>query len=119
MSGAMATAMPAAGAPAGRAPMSALVGWVLVDWAVQPFHTLIVTFLFAPYFANAVAPDPVTGQAWWGYAAATAGIVIAVGGPILGAIADRGRRKPLVAATVLVMAAAAASMWIARPGAEP
>jgi len=30
----------------------ALIGWVLFDWATQPFHTLVVTFLFAPYFVN-------------------------------------------------------------------
>jgi UMF1 family MFS transporter len=102
-----------------RAPLSALAGWVLVDWAIQPFHTLIVTFLFAPYFTNAVAGDPVSGQAWWGYAAAVAGVVIALGGPILGAIADRGQRKPMVAASVAVMAIASALMWYARPGADP
>jgi UMF1 family MFS transporter len=26
----------------------ALTGWVLFDWATQPFYTLVVTFLFAP-----------------------------------------------------------------------
>ena len=30
----------------------ALFGWVLFDWATQPFYTLVVTFLFAPYFVN-------------------------------------------------------------------
>lgn len=105
-------------APTQRAPFSALTGWVLVDWAVQPFHTLIVTFLFAPYFTTAVAGDAARGQALWGYAAAVAGILIAVGGPVLGALGDRGRRKPWVALTVLVMAMAAAALWIARPGAD-
>jgi UMF1 family MFS transporter len=26
----------------------ALFGWVMFDWATQPFYTLVVTFLFAP-----------------------------------------------------------------------
>ena len=112
------TATAAAGATTTRAPMSAIAGWVLADWALQPFHTLIVTFLFAPYFTNAVAGDPVTGQAWWGYAAAIAGVVIALGGPILGAVADRGSRKPMVAVAVIVMAIASSLMWYARPGAD-
>jgi hypothetical protein len=31
----------------------ALIGWVLFDRATtQPFYTLFVTFLFAPYFVN-------------------------------------------------------------------
>ncbi len=118
MSGPIMTATAAAGATTTRAPMSAIAGWVLADWALQPFHTLIVTFLFAPYFTNAVAGDPVTGQAWWGYAAAIAGIVIAIGGPILGAVADRGSRKPMVAVAVIVMAIASSLMWYARPGAD-
>ena len=101
-----------------RAPASALAGWVLVDWAVQPFHTLVVTFLFAPYFTTVVAGDAARGQALWGYAAAVAGILIALGGPVLGAVADRGRRKPWVLLTVLTMAVAAASLWHARAGAS-
>ncbi|MGE3710519.1 MAG: MFS transporter [Hyphomicrobiaceae bacterium] len=99
-----------------RAPATALAGWVLVDWAVQPFHTQIVTFLFAPYFTTAVVGDAARGQALWGYAAAVAGVLIATGGPVLGAMADRGRRKPWVAASVAIMAVAAASLWYARPG---
>ena len=104
--------------PVHRAPASALAGWVLVDWAIQPFHTLIVTFLFAPYFTTAVAGDATRGQALWGYAAAIAGVLIAIGGPILGAMADRRGRKPFVALSVGVMALAASALWIARPGAD-
>ena len=37
--------------PASR---SALVGWVLFDWAAQPFFTLIITFVYAPFFASAI-----------------------------------------------------------------
>jgi len=42
-------------------------GWMLFDFAAQPYHTLIITFIFAPYFASFVASDPVTGQSQWGY----------------------------------------------------
>lgn len=118
MSGPVPIAANPASAVKERAPAGALAGWILMDWALQPFHTLIVTFLFAPYFTNAVAGDPVRGQAWWGYAAAVAGVVIALGGPILGAMADRGSRKPMTAVTVIVMALASAMLWIARPGAD-
>ena len=71
---------------------------MLFDWSVQPFYTLILTFLFAPYFANVVVGNGPQGQALWGYAAAMAGILIAVGSPFLGAFADgRGQRKPWIA----------------------
>ena len=33
--------------------------WMLFDWANQPFQTLIVTFIFAPYFVAEVVGDPV------------------------------------------------------------
>src|SRR4051812_16704475 len=67
--------------PASRA---AIVGWVMFDWATHPFFTLVTTFVYAPYFAAAVAADPVEGQALWGYAKAAAGLAIAVFSPILG-----------------------------------
>ena len=88
------------------APRRALVSWVLVDWAHQPFYSLILTFLFAPYFTTAVASDPAHGQALWAYAAAAGGVLIALGSPVLGAIADNRRKKPWVALTVLCVAAA-------------
>ena len=67
---------------------AALAGWAMFDWAGQPFYTLVLTFLFAPYFANAVAPDPVTGQALWGYGASAAGLAVALLSPFLGAVAE-------------------------------
>ena len=33
--------------------------WMLFDWACQPIHTLIATFIFGPYFVQAVVEDPV------------------------------------------------------------
>ncbi len=84
-----------------RAPLRARVSWMLYDWAVQPHYTLVQTFLFGPYFANAIVQNSVCGtmiaegsekaacgQALWGYAAAVAGLVIAIISPLLGAAAD-------------------------------
>ena len=99
------------------APPAALTGWVLFDWAAQPYYTLILTFLFAPYFANAVVGDAARGQAIWGYGAAAAGILIAIGSPLLGALADgRGRRKPWIALFSLFLAGGMATLWLAAPG---
>ena len=42
-------------------PRKHIWGWWAFDWANQPYNTLLLTFIFAPYFASAVAPDPVTG----------------------------------------------------------
>ena len=96
---------------------AAVISWIFFDWAAQPYFTLITTFVFAPYFANFVAPNPATGQALWGFAAAGAGFCIALLSPVLGAIADAsGRRKPWIAAFGAVLVIGASSMWIGRPG---
>ena len=30
-------------------------GWMMFDWATQPFYTLGLTFIFGPYFAGTAA----------------------------------------------------------------
>ena len=98
------------------APRRALFGWVMFDWACQPFFTLVTTFVFAPYFASRLAPDPVTGQSLWGYATAVAGLILAVLSPVLGSIADAtGPKKPWIAGCGLVLMAASVALWIAAP----
>jgi len=95
---------------------AAVAGWILFDWAAQPYFTLITTFVYAPYFATHVASDPATGQALWGYATAAAGVVIALLSPVLGAIADAGgRRKPWIAVFGVLLMIGSAAMWIGRP----
>jgi MFS transporter, UMF1 family len=100
-------------------PRSAVISWILFDWAAKPFFTLITTFVFAPYFATHIASDPASGQALWGFATAAAGIVIALLSPVLGAVADAsGRRKPWIAAFGALLVIGAALMWFGRPGDE-
>jgi UMF1 family MFS transporter len=98
-------------------PRSAIVGWVLFDWAAQPYFSLITTFVFAPYFATHVASDPAVGQSLWGFATASAGLVIALMSPVLGAVADAsGRRKPWIAAFGALLVIGSAGLWIGKPG---
>jgi MFS transporter, UMF1 family len=98
-------------------PRAAVVSWVFFDWAAQPYFTLITTFVFAPYFATSVAPDPATGQSLWGFAMAAAGMLIALLSPVLGAIADAsGRRKPWIAAFGALLVLGSCVLWIGKPG---
>lgn len=98
-------------------PRAAVISWIFFDWAAQPYFTLITTFVFAPYFATSIAPDPATGQSLWGFAAAAAGMVIALLSPVLGAIADAsGRRKPWIATFGAILVLGASAMWIGKPG---
>lgn len=98
-------------------PRSAVIGWMLFDWAAQPYFSLITTFVFAPYFATRVASDPAAGQSLWGFATAAAGLLIALLSPVFGAIADaNGRRKPWIAGFGALFVIGAAIMWIGKPG---
>src|SRR5579872_5265450 len=94
-----------------------VISWIFFDWAAQPYFTLITTFIFAPYFASFVAPDPASGQALWGFATAAAGLAIALMSPMLGAIADAsGRRKPWIAAFGALLVIGSSLMWFGAPG---
>jgi UMF1 family MFS transporter len=105
------------GTSAGKA---AIGGWLLFDWACQPFFTLVGTFVFAPFFATAVVGDAVEGQALWGYATAAAGIGLAVLSPLGGSLADAtGPKKPWIALACGILAATSALLWFATPGAGP
>ena len=95
----------------------ALWGWMFFDWANQPFHTLILTFTFAPYFVSEVAADPAQGQAAWGYAISIGSIVIALTAPVLGAVADAsGPRKPWILIFSALYIIGVAGLWGAAPG---
>jgi MFS transporter, UMF1 family len=98
-------------------PRRAVAAWVLFDWSAQPFFTLVTTFVFAPFFAAAIATSPENGQALWGYATGFAGLCIAIFSPVLGAIADQaGARKPWIAVFGLMLVVGCAMLWFAVPG---
>jgi UMF1 family MFS transporter len=93
-----------------------VLAWMLFDWANQPFQTLIVTFVFAPWFVAEAIGDPVRGQAVWGAATAVGGATLAVLAPLLGALADRGAaRKPWVLAASAPYVVGCAGLWLATP----
>jgi MFS transporter, UMF1 family len=100
-------------------PRRAVVAWVMFDWAAQPFFTLVTTFIFAPFFAAAIASSPEQGQALWGYATGFAGLCIALLSPVLGAIADQaGGRKPWIAIFGSMLVLGCAILWFAVPGSQ-
>ncbi|TIR43229.1 MAG: MFS transporter [Mesorhizobium sp.] len=100
-----------------RAPERGIWGWMLFDWAAQPFFTVITTFIFGPYFVSRMASDPETGQAAWGYGIAAAGFAIAILSPVLGSIADQtGPRKPWIALFAAIKITSLCLLWFAAPG---
>ena len=94
----------------------AIFSWCLFDWANSAYPTVVTTFVFAAYFTKAVVGDPTEGAYLWGLATAAAGLTVAVGGPIFGAIADRtGQRKFWLAICTLVAIAGCAGLWTVKP----
>jgi len=90
-------------------------GWMMFDWASQPFNTLLLTFVFGPYFATVVG-DPTQAQVLWGRGLTVAGLCIALSAPILGAMADAGgRRIPWIAGFSLLYVLGAGALWFAVP----
>ncbi len=67
-------------------------GWFFFDWASQPYNTLLITFIFAPYVQELIG-DGTAAQAAWGFGIGAAGVVIAICAPILGALADTGGNR--------------------------
>ena len=94
-----------------------ILAWCLFDFANSPYTTLVVTFIYSAYFAQAFAPDIVTGTAWWSRAVAMAGLGVALVAPPIGALADRGglRLRLLAIATTTCVLATGALAFVA-PG---
>ncbi|MGI9465263.1 MAG: MFS transporter, partial [Aestuariivirgaceae bacterium] len=97
-------------------PMAA---WCSYDWANSAFSTVITTFIFSVYFAQAVAASPVEGTVLWSRAVTVAGLVVAVTSPLLGAIADfSGPRKPWLLVFTSACVIFTALLWYVRPTPE-
>ena len=87
----------------------------MFDWANSAFTTVIITFVFATYFAKGVVGDETAGASYWAYAMSLSGLAVALLAPIFGAVADMsGRRKPWIAGfTALCVAATGLLVFIA------
>ncbi|MEO0772876.1 MAG: MFS transporter [Pseudomonadota bacterium] len=90
-------------------------GWFFFDWASQPYSTLLITFIFAPYIKEIIG-DGARAQATWGFTVGAAGICIALMAPILGAVADTyGNRLRWIWVFSLFYVVGAAGLWLATP----
>lgn len=90
-------------------------GWFFFDWASQPYNTLLLTFIFAPYIKE-ILGDGSAAQAAWGFGIGTAGLIIAFLAPILGAIADTsGTRMRWIWIFSALYVIGASGLWLATP----
>jgi UMF1 family MFS transporter len=91
--------------------------WALYDFANSPFTTLVVTFVYATYFTQAIASDPIQGTALWSRAITITALIVAFASPVLGAVADRGGyRKLFLLIATAVCVCATAALYGVLPG---
>ena len=91
-------------------------GWFFFDWASQPYNTLLITFIFAPYMKELIG-DGAAAQSAWGFGIGAAGIVIALLAPVLGALADTGgNRLRWIWLFSVMYVVGASGLWLAAPG---
>lgn len=102
-------------------------GWWFFDWASQPYSTLLMTFIFPVYYAEVakshyiaqgLSPEAAaaSAQSLWGYGLASAGLLIALLAPVLGAIADNtGRRLIWVRLFSCFYVIGAWGLWFLTP----
>lgn len=103
--------------PPTAASWRARLSWAMFDWANQPYFTVITTFIFVPYFTSKVIGNSIEGQSLWGFTVAFSAVVVAIGAPFLGAIADAGgRRKPWLFLFQMILTFACMLLWLAQPG---
>ncbi len=102
-------------------------GWFFFDWASQPYNTLLLTFVFGPYFAAVVtqylvgqgldeaAADAQT-QSIWSLGLTVSGLIIAFLAPLLGAMADAaGRRMPWIWFFSALYVVGSGALWFTYP----
>lgn len=90
--------------------------WALFDGARSPYNVLVNIFVFSAYFSAVVVPDTVRGQVLWSYTSSLAALLVALGAPVLGAIADAGgRRKPWIIGTLVIGIPSMCALWLATP----
>ncbi|MGR3452540.1 MFS transporter [Pseudooceanicola sp.] len=91
-------------------------GWYFFDWASQPYNTLLITFIFAPYVKELIG-DGAQAQAAWGFGIGAAGVVIAILAPVLGAISDvSGHRLRWIWVFSVMYVVGSFALWWAAPG---
>lgn len=111
-------------------PKKRIWGWWFFDWASQPVNTLLLTFIFGPYFAEVARgyfmgagmeeeAAKAAAQSYWAFGLFLASLAVMILAPILGAIADgSGRRLVWVWFFSAVYVVSAWALWYVAPGGE-
>lgn len=96
---------------------SEIAAWCLYDFANSAFTTLVVTFIYATFFAASMAENDVQGTVLWSRGITVSAMVVALLSPIAGAIADQGGyRKRMLMGFMLTSVVCTAWLYRFEPG---
>ena len=96
--------------------MKKIFNFALYDFANSSFTTIIITFIFATYFATQIAPNPVMGQSYWGWTIGITGFLVAIIGPMAGSFADKKNKIVFfVRSFSLLCIFFTALLWFSKP----
>ena len=103
-------------------------GWFFFDWASQPYHTVLLTFIYGPFFASVASAWLIAGgldetaadaqaQSLWSAMLTVSGLIIGFGAPLMGALADSsGRRRPWIFWFSVLYVLGSAALWFTDVG---
>ena len=96
--------------------MRKVINFALYDFANSAFTTIIITFIFSTYFAKQIAPNPVLGQSYWGWAIGITGILVALAGPLIGSFADKKNcTEFFIKLFTIICVSLTSLLWFSKP----
>lgn len=94
-----------------------IFSWALYDWANSAFATTVMAAFFPIFFSQywSYGGDSVTSTFFLGLGNSIESLIVAIGAPVVGAIADRGsyRKKLLIMFAFLGAVMTSALFWVA------
>ena len=96
--------------------MKKIFNFALYDFANSAFTTIIITFIFATYFAKQIAPNPILGQSYWGWTIGITGLLVALIGPLIGSFADKKNcTEFFIKLFTIICIILTSFLWFAKP----
>ena len=98
-----------------------IFGWAMFDFANQAYTLLIITVVFGELFTTVIVGDAENqfrlGNLLWSIALATSYLLVALAGPVCGAIMDHSAsRKRFLFVSYIATVILTALLWFVEPG---
>ena len=102
-----------------KSKKKAIWAWTMYDWGNSAFATTIMAAVLPVYYSSVAASNlaPNVATARWGFTTSAAALIVAVLGPILGAVADfKGSKKRFLSIFMGLGVTATALLYLVSTG---